>query len=220
MSLSYDSTRAASPSAPTSAVVDPDRTILRTADADIATLPPIPPPSVAGHAISLRTGEPKRPVVLGVACGLLYGGAVVSSSGLLKILWDSSTVAKFPTAARVLSWVPDLAPVSFLAIVMVLLVALIGVVVAGAAGIAAYNAWNGVSWARVAGVVAAAVSLLTILLNPLAMVGMGPICLGAALLWLPQVSAYLRAWQLVRQPSQPEPRYAGEVRYGPLPRYV
>jgi hypothetical protein len=104
-------------------------------------------------------------VLLAVACGLLYGGGVVASAGLLKVLWDSATIAGFPTAARVLTWIPDLKPVSVLTVVMVLLIALVGVAVAAAAGVAAYNAWNGHAWSRIAGLVAVAVSLLTILLR-------------------------------------------------------
>jgi len=196
-----------------------DRTVIRAATTEIATLPPLPAPSGAAHGISQRTGEPIRPVLLGVACSLLYAGAGIASAGLLKVLWDSATIAGFPTAARVLTWIPDLRPVSFLAIVMVLTVALIGVVVAGSAGVAAYNAWLGMSRARWAGVAAVAVSLLTILLNPLAMVAMAPVAAGAGMLWLPQLTGFFAAWRRIREvPAYGSP-LARDVHYGPLPRY-
>lgn len=186
----------------------------------IATLPPQALQAPQGHPFSPRTGEPRRPVLLAVACGLLYGGGVVASAGLLKVLWDSATIAGFPTAARVLTWIPDLKPVSVLTVVMVLLIALVGVAVAAAAGVAAYNAWNGHAWSRIAGLVAVAVSLLTILLNPLAMVAMAPIAVGAGLLWLPPLAPYFAAWQALRRHQPFHPHYAGDVHYGPLPRYV
>ncbi len=190
------------------------------AGTEIATLPPLPPPTVAGHPVSRRTGEPSRPVLLGVACAMLYGGAAVAVVGLLKVLWDSATIAGFPTAARVFTWLPELRPVSFLAIVMVLLVALIGVVVAGAAGTVAYNAWNGQPWARVGGLVAVGVSLLTILLNPVAMIALAPIVIGAGVLWLPQLRSYTLAWAAIRQQVPVQPSFATSVHYGPLPRYT
>lgn len=187
---------------------------------EIATLPALPPATVGGHEVSDRTGEPKRPVLLGLACGLLVTGAVLAAAGLVKVLWDSATIAGFPTAARMLTWVPDLNPVSFTAIVMVLLVALTGAAVSAGAGIVAYNAWNGISWARIGGLVAVGVSLLTILLNPLAMVAMAPIAVGAVLLWLPPVTRYVAAWRVIRQPRTAVPHFATDVTYGPLPRYV
>lgn len=239
MSLPYDPTRApATEAVPGSAAATPlaggsgegERTVIRAPGAggavpgrpdgaEIATLEALPVQTLAGHPVSARTGEPRRPVLLGVACGLLYAGSAVAAAGLLKVLWDSTTVSRFPTAARVLSWIGDLQPVSFLAIVMVLLVAVIGAAVAAAAAVVAYNAWNGRSWSRLAGPVAVAVSLLTILLNPLAMVAMAPVAAGAALLWLPPLTPYFTAWSQARQPPPPPPP-AGDVHYGPLPRYV
>ena len=65
-----------------------------------------------------------------------------------------------------------------------------------------------------------AVSLLTILLNPLAMVAMAPIAVGAGLLWLPPLAPYFAAWQALRRHQPFHPHYAGDVHYGPLPRYV
>jgi len=81
---------------------------------------------------------------------------------------------------------------------MVLTIGAIGALVATAAGAMAYNAWNGRRWTRIGGIVAFAISALTILLNPLAMVAMAPIAIGAGLLWLPQIGRYFSAWGTIR----------------------
>ena len=62
-------------------------------------------------------------------------------------------------------------------------------------------------------------SLLTILLNPLAMVAMAPIAVGAGMLWLPQVGSYFAVWRLIRVSPQIRHGWAEYVTYGPLPRY-
>ena len=175
-------------------------------------------PSVGAHPVSPQTGEPERPVVLGVSVGLLGSGAVVSSVGLVKVLWDAATGTGYHTAARVLEWTkPD--PVSFLTIVMVLTIGAIGALVATAACAIAYNAWNGRRWTRIGGIVAFAISALTILLNPVAMVAMIPIAIGAGLLWVPQVSRYLAAWSTIRTSPAMRRGWAQNVMYGILPRY-
>lgn len=179
------------------------------------------PPAAAGistYPVSPRTGEPSRPVLLGVAVGLLVAGAVVAAVGLVKVLWDAATVTGYHTAARVLEWTkPN--PVSFLTIVMVLTVGAIGAAVVTAASTIAYNAWNGRSWTRIGGLVAVAVSLLTILLNPLAMVAMAPVAMGAGLLWLPQIGGYFAVWRAIRVAPQIRRGWAENVVYGTLPRY-
>jgi hypothetical protein len=175
-------------------------------------------PAVGAYPVSGRTGEPVRPVVLPASCGLLVAGAVVSSVGLVKVLWDAATVTGYHTAARVLEWTkPD--PVSFLTIVMVLTIGAIGALVATSAGTIAYNAWNGHRWTRVGGIVAAVISALTILLNHMAMVAMIPIAIGAGLLWMPQVARYFAAWSTIRTAPAMRRGWAQNVRYGILPRY-
>jgi hypothetical protein len=67
--------------------------------------------------------------------------------------------------------------------------------------------------------VAFAISALTILLNPLAMVAMFPIAIGAGLLWLPQVGRYLAAWGTIRTAPAVRRGWAENVMYGILPRY-
>ena len=183
----------------------------------IGVLPPAPV-GVAGYPVSPRTGEPARPVPLGIAVGLLIAGAAVSSAGLVKVLWDCASVTRYHTAARVLEWTkPD--PVSFLTIVMVITIGAIGAAVATAAGSIAYNAWNGRGWTRIGGLVALAVSALTILLNPLAMVAMIPVAIGAGLLWLPQVGRYFAVWRAIRTSPLIRRGWAENVVYGTLPRY-
>jgi hypothetical protein len=175
-------------------------------------------PAVGAYPVSERTGEPVRPVVLAVSCGLLVAGAVVSSVGLVKVLWDAATVTGYHTAARVLEWTkPN--PVSFLTIVMVLTIGAIGAVVAASAGAIAYNSWNGRRWTRIGGIVATAISALTILLNHVAMVAMIPIAIGAGLLWLPEVTRYVAAWSTIRTAPAMHRGWAQNVRYGILARY-
>jgi hypothetical protein len=175
-------------------------------------------PAVGAYPVSARTGEPARPVLLGFSVGLLVAGAVISSVGLVKVLWDAATVTGYYTAARVLEWTkPN--PVSFLTIVMVLTIGAIGALVATAAGAIAYNAWNGRRWSRIGGIVAFAISALTILLNPLAMVAMAPIAIGAGLLWLPQIGRYFSAWGTIRTAPAVRRGWATNVVYGILPRY-
>ncbi|HEY5483628.1 MAG TPA: hypothetical protein VIK31_07425 [Propionibacteriaceae bacterium] len=184
---------------------------------DISVLQPYRP-AVGAYPVSARTGEPTRPALLGVSVGLLVAGAVISSVGLVKVLWDAATVTGYHTAARVLQWTkPD--PVSFLTIVMVLTIGAIGALVATAAAAIAYNAWNGRRWTRIGGIVALAISALTILLNPFAMVAMAPIAIGAGLLWLPQVGRYFSAWGTIRTPPTVRRGWAENVVYGILPRY-
>lgn len=184
---------------------------------EIGVLPPALP-GVGSYPVSPRTGEPARPAVLGVAVGLLLAGAAVAAAGLVKVLWDAATVTRYHTAARVLEWTkPN--PVSFLTIVMVLTIGAIGAAVVTAAAAIAYNAWNGRTWTRIGGIVAFAVSLLTILLNPLAMVAMAPIAVGAGMLWLPQVGSYFAVWRAIRVSPQIRHGWAENVVYGPLPRY-
>lgn len=188
-----------------------------TAHREISVLQPYIP-AVGAYPVSTRTGEPTRPVVLGVSVGLLLAGAVISSVGLVKVLWDAATVTGYHTAARVLEWTkPN--PVSFLTIVMVLTIGAIGALVATAAGAIAYNSWNGRRWTRIGGIVTFAISALTILLNPLAMVAMVPIATGAVLLWLPQIGRYFSAWGSIRTAPAVRRGWATSVRYGILPRY-
>ena len=183
----------------------------------IGVLPPAPV-GVAGYPVSPRTGEPARPVPLGISVGLLIAGALVSSAGLVKVLWDAASVTRYHTAARVLEWTkPN--PVSFLTIVMVITIGAIGAAVATAAGTIAYNAWHGRSWTRIGGLVALVLSALTILLNPLAMVAMIPIAVGAGLLWLPQVGRYFAVWRAIRTNPLIRRGWAENVVYGTLPRY-
>jgi hypothetical protein len=183
----------------------------------IDVLPPYKP-AIGAYPVSARTGEPQRPAVLGVSVGLLVAGAIVSSVGLVRVLWDAATVTGYHTAARVLEWTkPE--PVSFLTIVMVLTIGAIGALVATAACTIAYNAWNGRRWTRIGAIVAVALSGLTYLLNTVAMVAIVPIALGAGLLWLPQVGRYFAAWTLIRTAPAMHRGWAENVRYGILPRY-
>lgn len=188
-------------------------------DGGIATIGPVRPALMNGYPLSQRTGEPRRPALLAVSCGLFVLGSVIAAAGLVKVLWDAASVSRYHDAATVLHWVkPD--PVSFLTIVMVLLIGVLGVLVVGAPSVAALNAWNGESRTRWFGVAAAGISLLTFLLNPWSMVSIVPVAVAAGLLWLPQARAYTDAWASIRPTGQtPLPQWDEDVHYGPLARY-
>lgn len=183
----------------------------------IGVLPPYRA-TVGAYPISARTGEPARPALLGIAAGLFVAGAVVSSVGLVTVLWKAATVTGYHSAAKVLEWThPD--PVSFLTIVMVLTIGAIGAAVAASACAVAYNAWNGRGWTRIGGLVAVGISLLTYLLNTVALGAVAPIVVAAGLLWLPQVGRYFTAWRTIRQVPRPKGGFATDVVYGILPRF-
>ncbi len=186
---------------------------------EIATLPPQPYSiGTTGYPISSRTGEPRRPVVLGVACGLLYAASVTAAVGLVTVLWDAASVIRFHTSARLIDWIrPEI--VSFTTVMLVLAVGVIGALTVATPSVVAYNAWNGQRWARVAGLVMVAVMLLTILLNAWTMWAIAPAVAGAALLWLPAYGRYAAAWTAIRTAPPPGPMSAAFVFYGPLPRY-
>ena len=163
-----------------------------------------------------RTGEPPRPWQLWASVALLHLGAVLALAGLLWAMWTS--IDHFAEAAWLHRVVPtELGDLSRVALVTG--TTAIALVVAAAAAIAAYYAWWGYGWTRWAGILAACLSPLTLMMNPLAMVAMAPVMTGAALLWLPPIRRFAAHWQVVRHPEAQPLALAGDVYYGPLPRY-
>ena len=163
-----------------------------------------------------RTGEPRRPWQARVASGLLYLGAALAMAGLLWAMWTS--IGRFAEAA----WLHRVVPTELGDLLRVALVAgttATALVVTSAAAIPAYYAWWGYAWTRWAGLVAAALSPLTLMMNPLAMGAIVPIVLGAGLLWLPPLRRFFAEWLAVRHPELLPPAISGDVYYGPLPRY-
>ena len=62
-------------------------------------------------------------------------------------------------------------------------------------------------------------SLLSLLLTPIAAVTIGFVALGAAALWLPATRPFFARWQAVRHPQTAYSQPIQNVFYGPLPRY-
>ena len=181
-----------------------------------------------------RTGEPPRPWQLWASVALLHLGAVLALAGLLWAMWTSidhfaeagiepgSVEIYVPRAGRAGEHLHRVVPTELGDLSRVTLVTgttAIALVVAAAAAIAAYYAWWGYGWTRWAGILAACLSPLTLMMNPLAMVAMAPVMTGAALLWLPPIRRFAAHWQVVRHPEAQPLALAGDVYYGPLPRY-
>lgn len=166
--------------------------------------------------VDARTGEPRRPGVVWAASGLFLTGLTLVVAGVLWAFWRS--VREFPDAA----WLTGVAPTEPGSLARVLMVSglfAVTLLIGAGAIIAAHYGWRGFGWSRWAGVVAAVLSLLALLVNWVAWLGIPLIFAGAALLWTPPARVFSARWHLRRHPTPPvlaEPR---DVHYGPLPRY-
>lgn len=185
------------------------------ASTEIATLPAVTVPAAARP--STRTGEPRRPVVVGVASALFYLGATLAAAGLLASMY--LCIDDFAGAARLFG-VMRTEPGSLWRVLFVALAAIAAVLVIGTAAVTAYYTWAGYAWTKWAGAVAFAVSGLTWLLHPLTPVAMIPIGVAAGLLWLPAVAAFDARWDARRHPAPDAGRTVDAVFYGPLPRFA
>jgi len=167
-------------------------------------------------SVDRRTGEPRRPAVVWVAASLLYAGVALAVAGMLWSFWTA--IDSFETAAWLTGTTPT-EPGSGLRVLMVSGLFASTLLVGAAALIAGYYGWRGYRWARVAGVLATAVSFLTLLVNPLASSGIAAIALGALLFWLPPAGRFFERWHQRRHPQAGRPAIVGRVVYGPLPRF-
>lgn len=163
-----------------------------------------------------RTGEPRRPWAVRAATGALYLGGALVIAGLLQAMWLS--VDAFAEAAW-LHRVIATGPGDLVRVALVTGTTVVALIVTAAAVITAHYAWWGYDWTRWAGLVAVALAPLTLMVNPLAAAGIAPIALGAGLLWLPTARTFRERWRALRRPPRPEAAVAGDVFYGPLPRY-
>ena len=74
---------------------------------EIATLPPLEELQ-PGVARSPRTGEPRRPAVLGVAAVVLYLAAAAVAVAYGIHWWEAAHPETYPASARLVDWVdPD-----------------------------------------------------------------------------------------------------------------
>lgn len=167
--------------------------------------------------IDPRTGEPRRPAAVWAASVLLHVGVCVVMAGLLQAFWLS--IDTFEQAAWLNGVVPT-EPGALLRVLMVTALFAIAMLIAVASVIAGHYAWHGYGWTPRAGLVAVAVALLALMINPLASWGIAPIAVGAGLLWLPASRAFFARWHARRHPAPvPVPDEPVDVYYGPLPRY-
>lgn len=197
---------------------------------DIQTL--TPPSATASKLapLSERTGQPVRPWTIWTSAALLFGGAITVTVGLLLAMWAMASpwvqvgdnqwtkVDKFNEATWLTGQFPS-EPASPWRVFFAILCCAIAVLVAGIAAVIGYYAFAGYRWTRVGALVAVAVSLLALLLTPIAAVSIGLVALGAAPLWLPASDRFFARWSLIRHPQVAYSEPIEQVTYGPLPRY-
>lgn len=171
---------------------------------------------VADAAVDPSTGEPRRPRVVWAASALFFGGLTCVVAGLLWAFWRS--VREFADAAW-LTGLVDTEPGSLARVLMVTALFVATLLIGAGSIIAGHYAWRGFGWTRWAGVVAAGISLLALLINWVAWIGIPLIMAGAALLWTPTARRFFERWHLRRHPAPPVLGAPVEVLYGPLPRY-
>ena len=184
----------------------------------IATLPPIDALEPALD-ISEATGQPRRNPVMLVGASLLYASSLVIVVAFGKFWWDAINITDFHASARLLTWTEP-RPGSWQSVVWVCVLALMSAAIVAAPAVAAFQAWNGYRWSRIAGLIAAALSLLAFLLNTWALVAIALAVAGAAVLWLRPVSAYFDQWAAFRAEEPRHPQVFEAVKYGRLPRYA
>lgn len=160
--------------------------------------------------------EPQRPLLGWFASGLLLLGAGLSMAGLLMAMWQS--IFDFPHAA----WLNGCFETGLgdkLRIVLVVILFVIGLTTATLASIGAWYSWLGYRWTRTWSLVTTGVSLLTLLINPLAASSIVAIGIATGLLWTRPVRVWLETWLQIRRPLKTRQAAASEIYYGPLPRY-
>lgn len=162
------------------------------------------------------TGEPRRPAVVWTATGLFFAGVACVVAGVLWAFWRS--IREFPDAAWLNGVVPT-EPGALLRVLMVTALFVVVLLVGASSIIAGHYAWRGFGWTRRAGIVAAVVVLLALLVNWVAWIGIPLVWVGAALLWTPPARRLFDQWRLRRHPAPPPVEPSRDVFYGPLPRF-
>ncbi|MBA3021982.1 hypothetical protein [Propionicimonas sp.] len=180
---------------------------------EIATLPPSTNDS--GVSINVRTGEPRRSWLIRLVTVATWLAAGFATASLLWFYWIA--VTDFYHASWLTAQFGKVQKLYGVLLVVGLTSA--ALLVAISSIITGYYAWFGYRWTRVAGIIAAALSPLTLLLNPVGWAAIPLAVLGAGLLWLPAATAHFQAWQDHRHPSTQFAAPVTSVLYGPLPRY-
>lgn len=189
---------------------------------------PTQPPSLA--PLNERSGQPVRPWTIWVSAVLLFGAATAVTIGLLMAMWTMASPFqqvgpnewtkddRFNQATWLTSWFPS-EPATGWRVFFAILCCAIAVLVAAAASMVGYYAFAGHGWTRFGVLVALGVSLLSLLLNPVAAISIGLVALAAIPLWLPASKRFFARWQVVRHPQIAYSEPIENVFYGPLPRY-
>ncbi|MFT3860661.1 hypothetical protein [Micropruina sp.] len=179
--------------------------------------------------LSEKTGQPVRPWTIWAAAVFMFGGAIAVTVGLLIAMWAMASpwveVAdgwtkddKFNEATWLTAQFPS-EPASGWRVFFAIVCCLIAVIVAGTVAVIGYYAFAGYGWTRIGALVALAVSLLSLLITPIAALSIGLVALGAGALWLPPTAPFFNRWHLVRHPVAAYSEPVENVFYGPLPRY-
>ncbi|MCE1174931.1 MAG: hypothetical protein LWW77_10040, partial [Propionibacteriales bacterium] len=180
---------------------------------EIATLPPTPTTDRVG--LNPRTGEPRRPWLIGVSTVSSWLAATAAGASLLWTYWVA--VTDYFGSSWLTAQFKELLIWQEVLLMVALTVAVLAVAIS--AVITGYYAWFGHRWTRIAGIVSGVVSGLVLLLNPVGWAAIPLAIIGAGLLWTPRASSFFDAWANHRHPQTAFAPPLTSVRYGPLPRY-
>lgn len=195
------------------AVADSGREVER-----IKTLPPI---EVINNTVPLspKTGEPRRPALVVVAAVILYTSIAALAFAYGWHWFRAAYSETYPISAHLTRWAePE--PGKWVSLAFEFLYAGLVGIAAGAAGVVGFHAWNGYRWTRAWGIVAVALAgVVALLMNLFALIAVGLVVVGAALLWTPSITRYFSEWAEVRAKEQPRYRRPERIYYGRLPRF-
>lgn len=172
-------------------------------------------PSQTAAALNPRTGEPRRPGIIMFATVISLVAVATLIAALLWTYWNA--VESYGTAAWLFAQFTE--PSTLAQVGLVTAVTATTLIAAAAASITGFYAWWGYSWTKISGIVAAATSLLALLLNPVGWAAIPLAWASAVLLWLPGATTFFAAWQRHRHPDPDFHPPLEAVQYGPLPKY-
>lgn len=184
----------------------------------IATLPPLPVLR-QDTAVSERTGQPTRPLVI-TAAHVILQLAVVGVVVAYGWHWYRAVFPEtYPGSAHLVRWLePE--PGKWLSLTLEGVIAALVALVGGACGVAGFQACNGWRWSKWAGVVAVALTgALTAVVSWVGLAALVPAVLGTVLLFLPQSSAFFARFARHRAERPAPYRRPNSIFYGRLPRY-
>lgn len=185
---------------------------------EIATLPPLA--ELKNEApLSPRTGEPRRPVLLGVLSVLCYLAVAAVALSYGWHWWRAVYQDTYPGSAHLTGWLePE--PGKWVSLFLEFVYAGLAGLAGGAAGVVGFHAWNGGRWSRWGALIALALTgLVAGLINLWGLIAVGLVLVAAVMLFLPQLGRYFREWDEVRSREPERYRRPTSVYYGRLPRF-